>query len=176
MMVWCRRREVGLAMSRQLMAACCLTVFLGGIGRAVEPLLPRSMRHLPAIWWWGTLYPARRLRYDIAAKLARIPGKHLVFVKYSPDHCFCEEWVFNGADIASQRIVYARPYTYARGLTRPTATTRPGARLNSAANDAFSSAPKPITLLTPAANHYLPQKALAVKLRQIETDEVAIHL
>ncbi len=45
------------------------------------------------------------------AKLEAIPGKHLVFVKYSADHCFCEEWVFNSADILHQRIVYVRPYT-----------------------------------------------------------------
>ena len=109
MLVWWRQREVGLAMSRQLIAACCLALFLGGIGRAFEPLLPHFMRHLPPIW--ESLYPARRLRDDITAILRKIPGKHLVFVKYSADHCYCEEWVFNGADIADQRIVYARPYT-----------------------------------------------------------------
>jgi hypothetical protein len=38
-----------------------------------------------------------------------VPGKHLVFVKYAPGHCFCDEWVFNSADLKSQRIVYARP-------------------------------------------------------------------
>lgn len=109
MHAWWRRRGVGIAMSRQLVAACCLTIVLGGLGRAVEPILPGSMRHLPPIW--ESLYPARRLRDEVNAKLETVPGKHLVFVKYAPDHCFCEEWVFNGADIQSQKIVYVRPYT-----------------------------------------------------------------
>ncbi|HVW85475.1 MAG TPA: hypothetical protein VHB50_12380 [Bryobacteraceae bacterium] len=109
MVVWWRRREVGVAMSRQLVTACCLTLMLGATGRAVEPILPDQLRHLPPIW--ESLYPARRLRDDITSWLERIPGKHLVFVRYSPDHCFCEEWVFNGADIRNQRVVYARPYT-----------------------------------------------------------------
>jgi hypothetical protein len=75
----------------------------------MEPVLPHALRHLPPIW--ESLYPARRLRDDVNAKLERVPGKHLVFVHYSPDHCFCDEWVFNSADIERQRIVYVRPYT-----------------------------------------------------------------
>jgi hypothetical protein len=75
----------------------------------MEPFLPGTLRHLPPIW--ESLYPARRLRDDVNAKLEAIPGKHLVFVHYSAAHCFCEEWVFNGADIERQRIVYVRPYT-----------------------------------------------------------------
>jgi hypothetical protein len=43
--------------------------------------------------------------------LEGIPGKHLLFVKYAPGHCFCEEWVFNLAELSEQRIVYAREYT-----------------------------------------------------------------
>jgi hypothetical protein len=109
MRVWWRRRDFGIAFSRQLIAGFCLAIVLGGLGRAVEPVLPRSLAHLPPIW--ESLYPARRLRDDVNAKLEAIPGKHLVFVRYSPNHCFCEEWVFNSADIRSQRTVYVRPYT-----------------------------------------------------------------
>jgi hypothetical protein len=109
MFVWWRARRVGVAISRQLVTACTIAIVLGAAGRATESVLPHALRHLPPIW--ESLYPARRLRDDVNAKLERIPGKHLVFVKYSPDHCFCEEWVFNGADIENQRIVYVRPYT-----------------------------------------------------------------
>lgn len=102
-------RQSGLAISRQLIAACCLALVLGGLGRALEPVLPDGLRHLPPIW--ESLYPARRLRDDVNAKLEKVPGKHLVFVKYGPQHCFCEEWVFNTADVRNQKIVYVRPYT-----------------------------------------------------------------
>ena len=109
MWVWWRSRRVGVAAGRYLAAACCATIILGAAGRAAEPVLPAGLRHLPPIW--ESLYPARRLRDDVSAKLAKIPGKHLVFVHYSAGHCFCEEWVFNSADPESQRIVYVRPYT-----------------------------------------------------------------
>ncbi len=107
-----RCRETGIAMSRTLVAALCLTIILGNAGRASEPLLQRyGLVHLPPIW--ESLYPARRLRDDISARLSRVPGKHLLFVKYAPGHCFCEEWVFNKAELSEQRIIYARPYTLA---------------------------------------------------------------
>ena len=108
--VWMRERHVGLAMSRLLVAGLCLTIVLGNLGRAVEPILTERQRaHLAPVW--ESLYPAKRLRDDVEAKLEKIPGSHLVFVKYAPNHCFCEEWVFNSADIRHQRIVFARPYT-----------------------------------------------------------------
>ena len=108
--VWSRERRIGVAMTRCLAAAFCLAIIFGNLGRAIEPLLPkRQLAHLAPIW--ESLYPARRLRDEVNAQLATIPGAHLVFVKYAPKHCFCEEWVFNGAAIDKQRIIYARPYT-----------------------------------------------------------------
>ncbi len=50
--------------------------------------------------------PERRI--EVNHQLAAIPGKLLVFVRYWPQHPFQEEWVYNGADIDSQRIVWAR--------------------------------------------------------------------
>lgn len=104
---WQRRHQWGIAMSRTLMAGLCLTVVIGGLGRAAEPMLGPSFRHIVPIW--ESLYPPQRLRDEVSAKLEKIPGKHLVFVKYGAGHCFCEEWVFNLADPKEQRIVYIRP-------------------------------------------------------------------
>jgi hypothetical protein len=109
MRVWRRQSNTGLAMSRGLLAGLCLAVTLGALGRAAEPVLPAAFRHITPIW--ESLYTPKRLRDDVNARLERIPGKHLVFVKYAPGHCFCEEWVFNYAEPREQRIVYIRPDT-----------------------------------------------------------------
>jgi hypothetical protein len=50
--------------------------------------------------------PERRIQVNHA--LALTPGKILVFVRYSPQHIFQEEWVYNDADIDGARIVWAR--------------------------------------------------------------------
>ena len=104
-----RHRRVGATICNHLVAACAIAIVLGGLGRAAEPMLPRTLRHLPPLW--EALYPARTLKEDVTAVLEKTPGKHLVFVKYSAGHCSCDEWVFNSAEIGNQRIVYARPYT-----------------------------------------------------------------
>ena len=50
--------------------------------------------------------PARRIL--IRDQLAKLPGKQLVFVHYSPRHIFQDEWVYNAAAIDSARVVWAR--------------------------------------------------------------------
>ena len=50
--------------------------------------------------------PERRVA--VAHEIAGTPGKLLVFVRYWPQHVFQDEWVWNGADIDSQRVVWAR--------------------------------------------------------------------
>jgi hypothetical protein len=49
-----------------------------------------------------------RKRVQVNGELAETPGKLLVFVRYSARHIYQEEWVWNGADIDGQRIVFAR--------------------------------------------------------------------
>ncbi len=46
-------------------------------------------------------------RIGVNTKLAQAPGKQLVFVRYWPKH-EVTEWVYNGADIDRQTIVFAR--------------------------------------------------------------------
>ena len=53
-------------------------------------------------------------RVTVRRELEQAPGKHLVFVRYGAAHAF-EEWVYNGADIDSQRVVWARD----RGAENP---------------------------------------------------------
>jgi hypothetical protein len=53
--------------------------------------------------------PMRRvIRAPIRAELKRIPGDHLVIVRYSTGHDVHWEWVYNDADIDHARIIWAR--------------------------------------------------------------------
>jgi hypothetical protein len=47
-------------------------------------------------------------RRDVARRIANIPGRLLIFVRYWPQHLFRNEWVYNAADIDGSRVVWAR--------------------------------------------------------------------
>jgi len=49
--------------------------------------------------------PSRAL---IAKKLADTPGKHLIMVRYEEDHNLHDEWVYNGAEIDTAKVLWAR--------------------------------------------------------------------
>ena len=58
-----------------------------------------------SVWSQPKLPQPRSL---VAAKLEKLPGKHLVLVKYSPEYSYHAEWVYNDSDIDASRIVWAR--------------------------------------------------------------------
>jgi hypothetical protein len=47
-------------------------------------------------------------RAAIAEKLSHIPGKHLILVRYVEDHNLHDEWVYNGAEIDTAKVLWAR--------------------------------------------------------------------
>jgi hypothetical protein len=50
---------------------------------------------------------AQEVRASVERKLNAEPGQHVVIVRYSPNHPFHEEIVYNGADIDASKIVWA---------------------------------------------------------------------
>jgi hypothetical protein len=47
-------------------------------------------------------------RADIAKRLSQTPGKHLVMVRYEDNHNLHDEWVYNGAEIDTAKVLWAR--------------------------------------------------------------------
>jgi hypothetical protein len=47
-------------------------------------------------------------RDAIQNRLSHEPGKHLIIVRYEPDHNIHDEWVYNGADIDTAKVLWAR--------------------------------------------------------------------
>jgi len=47
-------------------------------------------------------------RLTIQRKLEALPGKHLVMVRYTDDHNIHDDWVYNGAEIDSAKVLWAR--------------------------------------------------------------------
>ena len=47
-------------------------------------------------------------RTAIQTRLSLEPGKHLIIVRYEPDHNIHDEWVYNGADIDTAKVLWAR--------------------------------------------------------------------
>lgn len=66
---------------------------------------------LAAYVGWNSLQDSATPRSELQARLTAIEGQHLVFVQYPDGYSVHDEWVYNGADIDSARIVWAHNLT-----------------------------------------------------------------
>ncbi|HEY6946492.1 MAG TPA: hypothetical protein VI431_15240 [Candidatus Acidoferrum sp.] len=87
-------RPIGLALS--LASVCLLAVEVGFLvsNRSCDPLE-----------WTCQGDPSRAA---VQEKLSHTPGKHLILVRYEEDHNIHDEWVYNGAEIDSAKVLWAR--------------------------------------------------------------------
>jgi hypothetical protein len=69
------------------------------------PVQVHILGAVPAPGSWAAIGP-ERLTFD--AQLQSLPGHQLVLVHYRPGHDPLAEWVYNGADIDHQKVVWAR--------------------------------------------------------------------
>ncbi len=72
---------------------------------AAQPLHIRFDGH-PALWYGSE--PVGIPRAKIASDLQTRPGKHLLIVRYAPNHHYYDEWVYNEPDIDGAKVVWAR--------------------------------------------------------------------
>jgi len=87
-------RPIGAALSRAILFALVIDVSLLVAQRLGDPQ------------GWGGWGLSDRA--DLLHQLESTPGKHLVLVRYGPDHSVHEEWVFNVADIDASKVIWAR--------------------------------------------------------------------
>ncbi|HEY3838983.1 MAG TPA: hypothetical protein VGL72_20560 [Bryobacteraceae bacterium] len=92
----------GRFLVRMIVAVC---VVLCGLRAAHQPLHIRVDR-FPTLWYGPG--PLGIPRATVEARIDRMPGKHLLLVRYSSDHDSFDEWVYNKANIDGAKVVWAR--------------------------------------------------------------------
>jgi hypothetical protein len=90
-----RGRWIGLGIAR---AAVVLLLF------QTATAIPERLRH-PDDWLGGFGLQGRA---EVVNKLSHMPGKHLIIVRYGPEHDVNFDWVYNDADIDGSKVVWAR--------------------------------------------------------------------
>jgi hypothetical protein len=90
-----RSRRTGLGIAR---AAIVLLLF------QTATAIPERLRH-PDDWF--CVFGLRH-RAEVINKLSHMPGRHLIIVRYGPEHDINFEWVYNDADIDRSKVVWAR--------------------------------------------------------------------
>jgi len=93
----------GLFLSRVLPVVCIASFAL----RAAATPFHIPLRQYYQFSWYEQNYPTFG-RAAIQNQLQRMPGKHLVIVRYKPDHEPFAEWVYNEADIDGAKVAWAR--------------------------------------------------------------------
>lgn len=94
-------RPAGRFLIYGIVTAC---VLLAGVRILAQPL---GVTLGGPEMWYGARPPGVP-RAQILARLDRLPGRHLVFVQYAPDHNPAEDWVYNAANIDSAKVIWAR--------------------------------------------------------------------
>jgi hypothetical protein len=96
-------QPVGLGLVRSMITICIVLTVL----RTFAGPLHLKLDSWPT-WSWHGSRDFGEPRAMVQAALERIPGKQLAIVRYSASHNSLDEWVYNAADIADSRVIWAR--------------------------------------------------------------------
>jgi hypothetical protein len=96
-------QPAGKFLVRAVPLICLALLPLRAAASMLHIALPPTVIH---IWYSTDFHNLDRAR--VLAQLRAEPGRHLVIVRYQPDHEILEEWVYNQADIDGSKVVWAR--------------------------------------------------------------------
>jgi len=97
-------QPTGRAAVRLTAAVCGAMLLLAAITRPEVPPEQPMLGWRPPSWYMSAPgSPRERVREQLEAQ----PGRHLLLVRYPSDHDVRREWVYNGASIDAERIVWA---------------------------------------------------------------------
>jgi hypothetical protein len=88
-------RPTGQFLVRAMVVMCILMI----------PVQTHLLAAAPEPGSWAAIGPER---VALEEQLRSLPGPQLVLVRYRPNHDPFLDWVFNGADIDGQKVVWAR--------------------------------------------------------------------
>jgi hypothetical protein len=96
-------RRVGLFLARAIPLICLSMVAVRIIVRPAPHEWNTSRLAL-----WCCTDEGNTSREKLIARLEEMGDRHLVFIRYAPDHNYHHEWVYNAADIDNSKVVFAR--------------------------------------------------------------------
>ena len=98
-----RGQQTGLALARAVPIIFLLLIPVRIFARPLHLSVTSDWRQT-----WAAASPGNYDRAEILRRLEALPGRHLVIVRYQPDHDYHSEWVYNEANIDAAKVVWAR--------------------------------------------------------------------